>query len=274
MIALWPVLSIAAAVVAFVGSLLALFGPHHVYAELTVVFVPQAIAQDIANIVIAAPILAVSAALALRGSLRARLIWLGATAFTVYNYVIYTFSIPFGPLFPLWVTVLGLSVFALIGGLVSIDAARAKPRFTSRLAVTVAAWVLLIVAGMFALLWLSEDVPSLLAGTGQQSAADMNLPTNPVHILDYAFFLPAAIATGILLLRSRAIAYVATPALLAFMILTCIPIMITPAAQASLGLASGSAVLVPVGIIALVLTAALTWLLITVSPPSPRRALL
>jgi hypothetical protein len=42
-------------------------------------------------------------------------------AFTVYNYVIYAFSVPFGPLSPLWLAVLGMSLYALIGGIASAD---------------------------------------------------------------------------------------------------------------------------------------------------------
>jgi hypothetical protein len=78
-----------------------------IYADLTPAFLPQALAQDIANLMIASPALLILAVLALRGSLRAYLLWLGVLTFTVYNYVIYTFSIPFGSLFLLRVAVLG-----------------------------------------------------------------------------------------------------------------------------------------------------------------------
>ncbi len=55
---------------------------------------------------------------------------------------------------------------------------------------------------------------------------------------------------------------------------TCeIPILITPAIQASLGLAIGWRVLILVGMIALVMTATLTWLLMSMSTPTPKAAL-
>jgi hypothetical protein len=47
--------------------------------------------------------------------------WLGCLAFTGYNNAIYTFSIHFGSLLLVWVTVLGLSIFALFGSLVTVD---------------------------------------------------------------------------------------------------------------------------------------------------------
>jgi len=61
------------------------------------------------------------------------------------------------------------------------------------------------------LLWLSEDVPALLAGGVPQSVRDMALPTNPVHVLDLAFFLPAVITIGVQLLRRRPFAFTVAP---------------------------------------------------------------
>lgn len=84
-------------------------------------------------------------------------------SFTVCNYVIYTCSIPFGPLSPLWVAVLGMCLFALTGGLTTIDQRAVAESFASGRAVVVAAWSLIVVAVLSALLWVSEDVPALLA---------------------------------------------------------------------------------------------------------------
>ncbi|TFC31322.1 hypothetical protein E3O25_02405 [Cryobacterium sp. TMT1-3] len=258
---LW--LSIAAALLAWGGSILTLANSA-VYDQLTPVFLPQALAQDAANLIVAAPMLAVSAVLALRGSVRAHLIWLGVLAFTVYNYVIYAFSVPFGPLYPLWTAVLGLSLFALIGGVRTLTDATSTARFRSHRATSVAAWVLLIVAGLFALIWLREDLPALLGRTTQQSSTDMNLPTNPVHTLDYIFFLPSAFYVGIGLLRENPFAARATAPFLIFMVLTCVPIVLTPVAQAVSGQSPVWSILAPIGVIAAVVLSSVTWLLITV----------
>src|SRR5689334_16840436 len=107
---LWLWLSIVAVVLAVTGNIIALASPH-IYARLTPRFLPQAIAQDIASLAIVSPVWIILAILALRGSLHAYLLWLGVLTFTVYNYVIYTFSVPFGSLFLLWVAVLGLSLY-------------------------------------------------------------------------------------------------------------------------------------------------------------------
>ena len=206
----------------------------------------------------------VLAALGLRGSLRAYLLWLGVLTFTVYNYVIYTFSIPFGPLFLLWVAVLGMCIYALIGGVTAVDHRAVAAHYTSQRAVTVAAWFLIVIAILFGLLWLSEDVPALLAGARPQSVIDMALPTNPVHILDLAFFLPAVIATGVLLLKRRPFAYTVAPAFIVFLILTGIPILITPVVQSARGEMASWGVVGPIGALTLALLGLLAWLLSTI----------
>jgi hypothetical protein len=79
----------------------------------------------------------------------------GAWAFTVYNHGISGFSIHFGPLFLVWVAVLGLSTFTLLGGLATLETAAIEAHFTSR-AVRTSGWFLIGVAVLFALLWLRE----------------------------------------------------------------------------------------------------------------------
>ena len=259
----WLWLSIVAALMGAAGSVIGL-AVDSIYEGLTPVFLPQALAQDIANLALVAPAWLLLAALALRGSLRAYLLWLGVLAFTVYNYVIYTFAIPFGPLFFLWVAVLGLSTYALIGGVAAIDHGAVAARFTSRRAVTVVAWFLIVTAVLFGLLWLSEDIPALLAGDRPQSLIDMALPTNPVHILDLGFFLPAVIATGVLLLRRNPLAHTLAPPLIVFLLLTGVPILLTPVVQAARSDEAAWGVAVPIGMLTLICLGMLAWLLSSV----------
>jgi hypothetical protein len=263
---IWLWLSILAALLAIAGSVVALSVPS-IYAGLTPAFLPQALAQDIANLAVVSPAWLILAALALRGSLRAYLLWLGVLTFTVYNYVIYTFSIPFGPLFLLWVAVLGLSLYALIGGVTAVDRRAVESAFTSRGVITVMAWFLIVTAVLFAFLWLSEDVPALLSGSRPASVVDMALPTNPVHILDLGFFLPAVILTGVMLLKKKPFAYSVAPAFIVFLVLTGIPILLTPVVQAARGETAAWGVVVPIGTLTVVLLGLLAWLLPTVHLP-------
>lgn len=260
----WLWLSVTGFIIADVGNITGIVFKYIVYSALTPVFLPQALAQDIAGVFIVCPMGLRLAVMTSGGSLRAFLVWLGVLVFTVYNYVIYTFSVPFGPLFPLWVAVLGLSLYALIGGVTSVDHKAIAAAFTSRRATRVAAWFLIVTAVLFALLWLSEDVPALLSGTRPQSLVDTALPTNPVHILDLSFFLPGVIVVSIQLLREKPLGFVLAPAAIVFISLTGIPILITPVVQSVLRGNAGWGLVAPVGTLTVVSTGLLIWLIATV----------
>lgn len=244
----WLGLSTAAALLAAAGSVVGLAAGDRVYGGETDTFADAAAAQDVVGLTVVAPLLVVLGVAASRGSLRAYLGWTGCLAFTAYNYAIYAFSVGFGPLFLVWVAVLGLSVFALVGGLSTLPAEAVRTRFAAR-AMPVAAWFLIAVGGLFALLWLSEIVPDLLAGGPSRSAAAWDVPTNPVHVLDLALFLPAVVATGVLLLRRHPFGYATVVGQLVWLALTSLPILVTPFVAASRGHEPGWAVMVPIGVV-------------------------
>ncbi len=265
---LWLWLSIAAALLAMVGNVVALAAPR-IYADLKPAFFAQAVAQDVASLILALPAWLILAILGLRGSLRAYLLWLGVLTFTVYNYVIYSLAVPFGPLFLLWVAVFGLALWALIGGAVSPDHETVRLAYKSPSAVKITAWSLIVVAGLFVLLWLSEDVPALLSGRAPESLVDMGLATNPVHVLDFAFFLPAVVLTGFWLLRRRPFAYTVAPAFVVFVILTGVPILLTPVLAATRGEPASWGAVIPIFTLTLLMLAVLVWLLRSVRLEQP-----
>jgi hypothetical protein len=246
----WAGLSAGAALLAIAGSVVGLLASGHVYSRETSALSNAAAAQDLVNLVLVSPLLLVLAVRAYRGSLRSWMCWLGCLAFTVYNYAIYAFSIHFGPLFLVWIMVLGLSLFALIGGVTALDPSALSARFAGR-PVRLPGWFLIVVAVLFALLWLSEIVPDLLAGRPSTSATEWNVPTNPVHVLDLAFFLPAACLSGVLLLRHRWLGYGTAAGQLVWLELTCLPILVTPFIANLRGDNPGWSVMAPIGIMAL-----------------------
>ena len=50
---------------------------------------------------------------------------------------------------------------------------------------------LVVVAVLFYFVWLSEDIPALLAGEVPQGVIEAEAPTDVVHVLDMAWILPA-----------------------------------------------------------------------------------
>jgi hypothetical protein len=176
----------------------------------------QAVGQDLVTLFVALPALVVGAILAGRGSEGARLVWLGVLAYLVYTYAIYAFAVRFNPMFLAYVALLGCSLYALIGGLATVDLEGIKARFAQRTPVRAASIFLAVVAVLFYLLWLSEVVPASIAGEVPQSVTDNGTPTNGVHVLDMAWMLPAMLLTAVWLWRKRAMGYVLAGALLTF----------------------------------------------------------
>jgi hypothetical protein len=256
----WLLLSIGAAGLAMLGSAFAL-ADQQVYDRLTTAFLSQALAQDLVNLFVVSPLIVVLAVLALRGSGRAYPLWLGTLLFTAYNYVIYTVAIPFGALFLPWVAVLGMALFALLGGSAVIDRGELLAHYRGTRASRVAGWALIVIALLFGALWLSEDVPALLAGTPPASLAEQGVVTNPVHVLDLAFFLPATILVGTAWLRGSTRAGTFAPAFLVFLLLTGLPIIVTPVVQAVRGDAAAWGVIVPIGLITAIVLVLLGWLI-------------
>ena len=225
----------AAAVGAFVDG---------AYAGMTDDWARQTFAQDIADLVVGFPLLLVLTFFVVRGSVRALVAWLGVLIATFYTYVIYAFDVPFGYLYLANVALLGLSGWAFGGALTGIDRAAVRERFDQRAPRRSTGWVLVAVAVVFYLMWLVEDVPATVRGVAPPGLHEVGLMTNPVHVLDMAFLLPACVLSGLGLVRGKAFGYVFAPALmLTLATLTVGIVMIMVVA-----IADGDSRLVPVAV--------------------------
>ncbi|MDP9259392.1 MAG: hypothetical protein M3Q31_22970, partial [Actinomycetota bacterium] len=123
----WLLLSVPIALLGFLGSLVPFFD-EGIYAGETRNWSAQAAGQDVTNLLVF-PVMLALALLAYRGSLRAFLVWSGLVVYSVYAYAIYCFDVHWSRLFLLDVAVFGLSVYALIAVLVSVDLMRVRASF-------------------------------------------------------------------------------------------------------------------------------------------------
>jgi hypothetical protein len=219
----WLWLTVPIAVLAAAASVIGIL-VDDIYAKETANWAGQGFGQDIGNL-IAYPTLLVLAYAATRGSLRAYLACIGVLAYSVYTFAIYVFDIHFGPLFLVHVAVFGLSIWALIGALASLEITVVKSAFGQRTPVRSTSALLIVIGCAFALLWLSEILPAMLDGTTPQSMIDAGLVTNPVHVLDLSVLLPAALMAGLLLRRGRAWGYVLAPVVLGALVFLSIGII-------------------------------------------------
>lgn len=124
-----------------------------------------------------------------------------------------------------------------------------------------AGWFQIIAAGLIALLWLRDVVGAMIAGRTPSSAAELGLPSNPVHVLDLALFLPAVMVSGVLLLRRQPLGYRTTPAALVFVVATGLPALATPVLAGLRGLLPDWSAVLPVGVLTMIAAAALIWFL-------------
>jgi hypothetical protein len=210
--ALW--LSVPLAVLVVISDGAGLLWPS-VFARETPVWAAAGMAGGVVNLALVVPVLLASAALAWRGSLAARLVWMGTLGFLVYDFVFYCLAAHFNSLFLAYCGVLGLSANALAMTLRSVPVAEIAARYGSRAPRRALAAVFALLAAAPALGELKEIIPAQLTGRVPAGITESGLFTNPVHVLDLALLLPAFGITAFLLLRRRPLAYVLAPSLLA-----------------------------------------------------------
>src|SRR6266566_5855232 len=154
-----------------------------IYVRETLSWAVQGIGQDIVNLV-AAVVLFIAAYFVNKGSVKAFLVWSGVLLYLIYAYVIYAFDIHFNSLFLVYVAIVGLSFYALVGSMIHLHLDNLQPYFAATTKARPVSVFLLVLAILFALLWLNEDIPALLTGKIPPSVSENGLLTNPVHVLD------------------------------------------------------------------------------------------
>ncbi len=143
----------------------------------------------LAMLVIAVPILVGSMILASHGSLRARLVWLGALAYIAYNAVMFCFALQFDSFFLLFVALLALSFWALVALLSRFDLAAASAAGAGVPVRTVVVYMLACLV-LFAVMWLRDIIPATIGNVLPDSFQGTGLTQNPIYVLDFAFTFP------------------------------------------------------------------------------------
>jgi uncharacterized membrane protein YeaQ/YmgE (transglycosylase-associated protein family) len=212
---IWMWLSLAATVLMAASSAAGVFLPD-TYARETTTWATQGVGQDMANLFCIVPAMLITLHFALRASIRATLVWLGILIYMVYSYALYAFFIHFGPWFPVYVAVLGMSAYALFGSVIHIDLENISRLLGENPKAKLVSVPLLTFGVLFAAHWLSEIVPALASGTSPKGVADIGMPVNPVHVLDLAFVLPGLIATAVSIRKRRPLGLLFAVPLLTF----------------------------------------------------------
>jgi hypothetical protein len=154
---------------------------------------------DLTTIAVAAPVLLASVLLARRGSRAAQAVWLGALAYSLYNYAYYVFGAEFNDIFVIHIALFSLSIAALVLAVANIDVGAIAARFSDVRGARVIGGFLAVVGIVLGGLWLYLAIR--FAVTGELMA---DLPADGIHLvfaIDTSLLVPALVISGILLWR-------------------------------------------------------------------------
>ena len=211
---LWATIAIAILLAA--SAVVGLVRPA-TYAKATLYTSAGAMGSDLVDLFVVVPVLLISGIKGYRGSVAARLVWLGAQGYLLYNFVLYAFGVHFNVMSLVYWATLSLCLWATIFSLPFIPLEQIAQAYGPRAPRKTTAILLLVMTALFAAVDLGEDIPALLAGRTPQSVTQVNLPVSFIHALDLMFLLPGMCVTAYLLLRRKPSGYALAPAFLALL---------------------------------------------------------
>lgn len=188
-----------------------LINGHGLYYYDTVSSAAQMQGNDLVTLVVGLPLLIVSTWLALRGSLRGKLLLTGTLGFILYTYMSMATLTSYNSLFLVYIAIFTLSLYAFILSLMSFDLKSLPGHFSPKLPHGWIAGLLFVVAGFLSMAWLGRIVPPLIQN---QTPALENTTTLVIQFMDLSLIVPAAVIGGILLLRRNAWGYLLASVLL------------------------------------------------------------
>jgi hypothetical protein len=171
--------------------------------------------NDLIALAVGLPLLAISAWLAFRGSLRGKLLLTGTLGFFLYTYLSMTMNTAYNALFLVYIALFSISLFAFILSMLSFDLDDLPRHFSPRLPRRAIAITFFVTGSFLLLAWLGRIVPPLLQGT---DPALENTTSLVIQVMDLGMIVPFAFLSAILLLRRSRWGYLlASVALMKFL---------------------------------------------------------
>jgi hypothetical protein len=204
------------------------------YRHMTADVAIQGIAQDYITLFLAIPLLLLSLIWSRRGSLKGRFILAGTIGYIFLTYLFYTNMVIYNQLFLVYVSLTGLSFFALVLTLLSITIHQLPQLFNKPLPTKFIGGFLIFNAVVIALLWLSVIVPPLIDKTIVPLSVQ-HYTTLTVQAFDLSLFLPVSFVSGLLLIRKHTYGFLMAPVYLVFLSLLMSALIAKIAAMAMAG---------------------------------------
>lgn len=158
----------------------------------------EGIGWDLVTLFVIVPALAVTLPSLIRGTLRGTLLATGFLVYFLYQYAEYAMALAYGPLFPIYVAIIALSVSTIAVLLSRVDVAtlpeRFGPRFPRRAMVAFGLYMAILLGGMWlpliARTFTEASVPQLYGGT-----------TLVVQAFDLGILVPVGLFTAVTVYR-------------------------------------------------------------------------
>lgn len=175
---------------------------------------------------LALPVLALSMAVAQRGSAAGVVTWGSALLYVVYNSILFLFLTPFNAAFLLYVAMLGLSLWSVATLLASVGFEGLGSHFSRTAPVRGVAVYVWVVVVLNALAWLAAILPSLTDPYPQDYIKGTGVQTNAIHVQDLSLWLPLMAVAAYWLYRRQARGLVVCSAVLGMWVIESVSIAV------------------------------------------------
>ena len=188
--------------------------------------VAQGKASDLITLVLAIPLLLISLVFACKGSFKGKLILTGTLAYFLYTYMSYTFLWMYNCFFIVYVILMSASLFAFVLTIMSFDIKKMPSMFNEKLPTKFLGTFQIFIAFSIGMLWLGKIIPSII-----NKSAPVGLEhytTLVIQGMDLGFVVPAAVLSGVLLIKRKPFGYLLSSIIIikAITMLTSISAMI------------------------------------------------
>jgi len=164
------------------------------------------------------PLLGISMYLSSRGSIRARVAWLGAVAYFLYNSVMFILGTPFNELYLVYEAMACLSIWSTVLVIRTIDLDSFRGRFSNALPARAIAVYMLVIVALNSFVWLSGVIQGLFNASNPAFLKGTGLTNLPTYDQDLAFWLPLAAIAAIWMWRGQVWGQLITGAMLVYWI--------------------------------------------------------
>jgi hypothetical protein len=161
--------------------------------------ISEAYGQDLLSL-LAVPVLVISLIAAWRNSLRGLILLAGILLYVAYAYSLYAFGAIYNGFFLVYIALVGLPIYALIGIVTHIPIEAYRTQFKAHFPEKLVSLYLMSVAILIMSVWISFLLRAMATQTLSQGI-------NTVYVLDLALLLPAFILSAIQLWRRRPLGY-------------------------------------------------------------------